>query len=49
MGHIKDMNDNIKSLDHLSSHYMIMNKLLGLCFVAEGLVGRSSFRLKLFV
>ena len=23
--------------------------LLGLCFVAEGLVGRSSFRLKLFV
>jgi hypothetical protein len=24
-------------------------ELLGLCFVAEGLVGRSSFRLKLFV
>jgi hypothetical protein len=26
-----------------------MNALLGLCFVAEGLVGRSGFRLKLFV
>jgi hypothetical protein len=25
-GHIKDMNDDIKSLDYLSSHYMIMNK-----------------------
>jgi hypothetical protein len=27
----------------------VFSHLLGLCFVAEGLVGRSSFRLKLFV
>jgi hypothetical protein len=29
-------------------HYM-NNILLGLCFVAEGLLGRSNLRLKLFV
>jgi hypothetical protein len=26
IGHIKNMNDHIKSLDHLYFHYMIMNK-----------------------
>jgi len=28
---------------------IVINRMLDLCFVAEGLLGRSGFRLKLFV
>jgi hypothetical protein len=32
-----------------SQEEFLIKEMLGLCFVAEGLLGRSGFRLKLFV
>ena len=39
----------VRGLEYVPNFFGALQPLLGLCFVAEGLVGRSGFRLKLFV